>query len=48
MLGFKCFLLPSGVEEFPPLGPAETGDIAAAGSGRWALLPEAARAALSE
>ena len=23
--GFKCFLLPSGVEEFPPLGPAELG-----------------------
>jgi allantoinase len=23
VLGFKCFLLPSGVEEFPPLGPAE-------------------------
>jgi allantoinase len=21
--GFKCFLLPSGVDEFPPLGPAE-------------------------
>ncbi len=23
VLGFKCFLLPSGAEEFPPLGPAE-------------------------
>ena len=23
VLGFKCFLLPSGVDEFPPLGPAE-------------------------
>ena len=23
VLGFKCFLLPSGVGEFPPLGPAE-------------------------
>ena len=23
VIGFKCFLLPSGVEEFPPLGPAE-------------------------
>jgi allantoinase len=23
VLGFKCFLLPSGVDEFPPLSPAE-------------------------
>jgi allantoinase len=23
VFGFKCFLLPSGVDEFPPLGPAE-------------------------
>lgn len=23
VLGFKCFLSPSGVEEFPPLGPAD-------------------------
>ncbi|MDT4943514.1 MAG: allantoinase [Pseudonocardiales bacterium] len=23
VVGFKCFLLPSGVEEFPPLNPAE-------------------------
>jgi allantoinase len=26
VLGFKCFLLPSGVDEFPPLGPAELED----------------------
>jgi allantoinase len=26
VFGFKCFLLPSGVDEFPPLGPAELED----------------------
>ncbi len=26
VFGFKCFLLPSGVPEFPPLGPAELED----------------------
>ena len=25
VLGFKCFLLPSGVDEFPPLEPGRTG-----------------------
>jgi len=36
VLGFKCFLLPSGVDEFPPLSPAELeadlGAVAALGS----------------
>jgi allantoinase len=27
VFGFKCFLLPSGVDEFPPLGPAEFEEI---------------------
>ena len=24
VVGFKCFLLPSGVDEFPPLDPASS------------------------
>ena len=38
VVGFKCFLLPSGVEEFAPLEPAELADAMATIAGFGGLL----------
>ena len=47
MLGFKCFLLDSGVDEFPPLSPAELeaalADVAALGALMIVHAEDAAR-----